>query len=348
MATFFDRGPDDLADCVVRSNKIADSYCDLTAAFVNTSKRFRINSRLDWNPVQWINVHQNTAMQERCLTMLNLRYLYVMPLILLPIGEGIGFAFKFVLVAPISCRSDTSQSPPATVKNTAFQDNQAIELPTGQQYYLGREIAQTMHYTGASWLIRESREQEERCSMLLANMGLKTGMTVCDMGSGNGYYTIPIAQLIGDRGQVIAVDVQIEMLTRLRERMTESDVTNITPALGSYHDPHLEDETLDLLLMVDVYHEFSHPELMLRSIRRALKPDGVICLVEYRAEDPKVPIKPLHKMSKAQINKEYTANGFTLIKEFDKLPWQHVMFFGKDDRSPQQIAESLNALGADR
>ncbi|HMO12602.1 MAG TPA: class I SAM-dependent methyltransferase [Pirellulaceae bacterium] len=222
-----------------------------------------------------------------------------------------------------------------------WQDDEVESIPESLTHYMGREIAQTMHFSGSSWLIRESREQEERCSMLLANMGLRTEMTVCDMGCGNGYYALPIAEIIGHRGQVIAVDVQIEMLERLQQRMAEKNITNITPILGAYHDPFLEPETIDLLLMVDVYHEFSHPEPMLSAIRRALKPNGIICLVEYRAEDPKVPIKELHKMSKDQINKEYLANGFRLVREFDRLSWQHVMFFEKDGRSEEEISESL-------
>jgi ubiquinone/menaquinone biosynthesis C-methylase UbiE len=119
------------------------------------------------------------------------------------------------------------------------------------------------------------------------------------------------------------------MLTMLRERFEAEGIDNITPILGSFHDPRLPPDSVDLVLLVDVYHEFSHPELMLKAMRRSLKPDGVVVLVEYREEDPEVPIKPLHKMSKRQIMKEMTANGFELKSEFDRLPWQHMMFFGK-------------------
>lgn len=203
------------------------------------------------------------------------------------------------------------------------------EIPEALEVYKGRRIARTMHYAGAEWLIRDEREREERCSMMLANLGIRTGMTICDMGCGNGFHTLPMAEMTGEKGQVYGVDVQPEMLALLRQRMEEKVIENVIPILGSYHNPHLPPNSIDLVLLVDVYHEFSHPEPMLAAIRKSLKPDGVIVLVEYREEDPEVPIRPLHKMSKKQINLELEANGFRLVKEFDKLPWQHMMFFGK-------------------
>lgn len=209
------------------------------------------------------------------------------------------------------------------------------KVPPGLTVYMGRRIAQTMHYTGAEWLIRDIREREERCSLMLANLGVKPGMVICDMGCGNGFHSLPIAKMVGKNGQVVGVDVQVEMLGFLRDRMEEQGVENITPILGSYHNPRLPANAIDLVLMVDVYHEFSHPEEMLAAVKRSLKPDGMVVLVEYREEDKKVPIKPLHKMSKAQVNKELTANGFELVKEFDGLPWQHMMFFGKKKTDEQ-------------
>ncbi len=205
------------------------------------------------------------------------------------------------------------------------------KAPPPLQVYKGRRIAQTMHYLGAEWLIRNEREREERCSLMLASLGLKPGMTVCDMGCGNGFYSLKMAKIVGDEGQVLGVDIQPEMLKFLRDRMHAEQVDNITPILGSLHNPRLPTGQIDLVLLVDVYHEFSHPEHMLRAMRKSLKPDGVIVLLEYREEDPDVPIKPLHKMSKAQIMKELPANGFKLVKEYDKLPWQHMMFFGIDE-----------------
>jgi len=205
------------------------------------------------------------------------------------------------------------------------------KVPPAQKVYKGRVIAQTMHYLGAEWLTRDSREKEERCSLMLTNLGLRTGMTVCDMGCGNGYYSLQMAKMVGQKGRVLAVDIQPEMLKLLRDRAETSGVENISPILGSFHDPRLPTGTVDLILLVDVYHEFSHPERMLQAMRLALAPKGVIVLLEYREEDKKVPIKPLHKMSKRQIMKELPANGFKLVKEFDRLPWQHMMFFGRDE-----------------
>jgi ubiquinone/menaquinone biosynthesis C-methylase UbiE len=205
-------------------------------------------------------------------------------------------------------------------------------IPPALTHYKGREIAQTMHYRGAPWLTRDNREQEERCSLLLANLGVKPGMTVCDMGCGNGFYSVQLGKMVGPEGRVLAVDIQPQMLEMLKERAAEAGLENIEPVLGQLHDPKLPAGKIDLILMVDVYHEFSHPEHMLVAMREALAPGGVIVLTEYRAEDPNVPIKPLHKMSKRQIMKEFTPNGFKLVKEFDRLPWQHMMFFEREDR----------------
>ena len=207
---------------------------------------------------------------------------------------------------------------------------QEASIPPGKEVYMGRRIAQTMHFTGAPWLIRNTREREERCSLMLANLGIKPGMTVCDMGCGNGFHTLKMAKMTGPTGSVLAVDVQPEMLKLLRERSEKEGIENITPILGSFHHPRLPANSVDMILLVDVYHEFSHPVTMLKGMRDSLRPEGVIVLVEFRAEDPKVPIKPLHKMSKEQILKELPANGFKLVKDYDKLPWQHMMFFGRE------------------
>jgi ubiquinone/menaquinone biosynthesis C-methylase UbiE len=136
-----------------------------------------------------------------------------------------------------------------------------------------------------------------------------------------------LAKLVGDKGRVVGVDIQREMLLLLEARAKEAEIKNVETVLGLPHDPKLPDASVDLILLVDVYHEFSHPEQMLAAMRKALKPKGRIALVEFRAEDDKVPIKPEHKMSKKQILKEFPANGFKLVKEHDKLPWQHLMFF---------------------
>ncbi len=207
--------------------------------------------------------------------------------------------------------------------------------PPAVTEYKGRRVAQTMHWLGAEWLIRDEREREERCSLMMTSLDVKPGMMVCDMGCGNGFYSLQMAKLVGEKGKVYAVDIQPEMLKFLKERAEKAKVTNIEPVLGKLWDPQLPAGKIDLILLVDVYHEFSHPEQMLAGMRKALAPGGRIVLVEYRGEDPEVPIKVEHKMSKAQIMKELPANGFQLVKEFDKLPWQHMMWFGKDDEKAE-------------
>lgn len=221
--------------------------------------------------------------------------------------------------------------PAAPLPPSASTPHPEPAIPPADKFYLGREIAQTMHFAGAPWLVRESREREEECTTLLGALHFKPGQTVADLGCGNGFYTLKIAPQLAPGGSVLAVDIQPEMLQLLNERARVEKIAGVEPVLGTLIDPKLPEGKVDLILCVDAYHEFSHPEQMLAAIRKALAPGGRLVLVEFRAEDPKVPIKPLHKMSKAQVNKELTHNGFKLVEEFDKLPWQHVMFFERDD-----------------
>ncbi|NRA76038.1 MAG: methyltransferase domain-containing protein, partial [Planctomycetes bacterium] len=207
-----------------------------------------------------------------------------------------------------------------------------LEAQEGEpSQYKGRTIAQTMHWKGAEWLLRETREKEERVSVLMEPLGVEAGQTVCDLGCGNGYHALRLARRVGSSGKILAVDIQQPMLDMLEERSAEAGLDNIELILGDTADPKIPDGSCDLILLVDVYHEFSDPETMLAKMRRALKPDGRIALVEFRSEDPEVPIKKLHKMSKQQILKEYLPAGFRLDEQFDELPWQHLMFFGRDD-----------------
>ena len=199
-------------------------------------------------------------------------------------------------------------------------------IPPAATHHLGREIAQTMHFTGAPWLVRESRQREEDCRLLLAALELKPGQTICDLGCGNGFYTLELARRVGPTGLVYAVDIQAEMLRMLAEAAGREGLTNIRPVLGTAIDPRLPAAAVDLCLCVDVYHEFSHPEPMLSRIRESLAPGGRLALVEFRGEDPAVPIKPLHKMTKDQIRVELGASGFAVAGAFDRLPWQHLVF----------------------
>jgi ubiquinone/menaquinone biosynthesis C-methylase UbiE len=203
-------------------------------------------------------------------------------------------------------------------------------IPPGPTHYMGREIAQTMHYTGAPWLVRESRQREEDCRLLIQALAVKPGHQICDIGCGNGFYTLELARLVGPEGTVYAVDIQPEMLRMLTERAAAAGLANIRPLLGSPIDPRLPPGKLDLVLCVDVYHEFSHPAEMLARIRESLAEDGRLVLAEFRGEDPAVPIKPLHKMTKAQAIAELEPAGFRLDRSFDRLPWQHLLFFASD------------------
>lgn len=238
-----------------------------------------------------------------------------------------------VVLAPNSRADETI----AAASQDASVDRPRPQAEKPRKTYLGRIVAQPMSHLGAPWLIRAERDDEENASESFQQLKIAEGMTLCDMGCGNGYWTLPMAKKVGKTGKVYAVDIQSEMLQKLRVRSSKERVNNIEPVLGKVNDPNLPASEIDLLLMVDVYHEFSHPESMLWAIRRSLKPTGVVALLEYRKEDDSVPIKPLHKMSKTQIMKEYQANGFKLVREFNKLPWQHLMFFARDDSPLQQI-----------
>lgn len=218
------------------------------------------------------------------------------------------------------------------------QSNPAPPPPDGRPpprvEYMGRRIATTMHYAGAPWLVRDSREREEASSLMIDQLNIRPGQTLCDLGCGNGYHTLRLAERTGATGRVLAVDIQPEMLARLVKRAADQGVTGIETIEGSLVDPRLPAGAVDLVLLVDVYHEFSHPVHMLNKIRTALAPGGRLVLVEFRAEDPSVPIKPEHTMSRDQILKEMQANRFRLVDEFEGLPWQHMMFFEPDPPKP--------------
>ena len=196
--------------------------------------------------------------------------------------------------------------------------------------YLGRSIAHVMGHQGAPWLERSEREEEEDPDLLLELMNLKPGDQVADIGVGSGYHTRRIAPLLGESGQVHAVDIQPEMLAILQENLDRAAITNVTPVLGDIDDVRLPAEQIDLAFMVDVYHECSHPYEMIASICDSLKPGGRLILVEYRAEDRSVPIKPLHKMTEVQVRKEMEPHPLKWVKtDSVSLPWQHLIVFEK-------------------
>jgi ubiquinone/menaquinone biosynthesis C-methylase UbiE len=195
--------------------------------------------------------------------------------------------------------------------------------------YQGREIAKVMSYHGAPWLERPERMQEERPDLVLAALELKPGMKVADIGAGSGYYSSRMAERVGRSGTVYAVDVQPEMIDILRLQMKQRGVTNVKPVLGTETDPRLPAGALDLAIMVDVYHELEYPYEMLAAIVKALKPGGRVVFVEFRADDPSVPIKALHTMTEAQVRKEAAVQPLEWVKTARDLPWQHLIVFRK-------------------
>ena len=196
------------------------------------------------------------------------------------------------------------------------------------KWYMDREIAYVMGYEGIGWLERSEREKEENVSKLIQNMGIKTNDTIADIGAGSGYHVFRIAP-IANKGMVYAVDIQTEMLMTIENIKETSKIKNIKTILGSEESVYLPENSVDKILMVDVYHEFSFPIEMITSIKSALKPEGELFLIEYRAEDPNVPIKKIHKMSEKQAVKEMNAAGFKLKRNINNLPWQHCMIFVK-------------------
>jgi len=191
-----------------------------------------------------------------------------------------------------------------------------------------RQPAQVMSFTGASWLERESRAVEDKPDLVIAAMELSPGLTAADLGAGTGFFTRRIARAVSPGGKVYAVDIQPEMLELLKKYAAEEGIDNVVPVLGSETDPNLPPASIDRLLMVDVYHEFQHPEPMLRKIRESLAPGGTVILVEYRLEGTTAEhIKPEHRMSVEQVLEEWTAAGFLLVDRSEELPAQHLFTF---------------------
>ena len=193
----------------------------------------------------------------------------------------------------------------------------------------GRRFAQTMSVEGADWLDRSERDLEENPDRAIDVLKLEKGSTVADVGAGSGYMTVKLAKKVGPQGKVYANDIQQGMLDLLSKRVTKSKLTNVSTVLGTQDDPKLPADTLDLVIMVDVYHELSQPQVMLRHIRDSLKPGGRLVLLEYRKEDPDIPIRPEHKMSVADAKLEVEAEGFKLTKTNEDLPRQHILIFTK-------------------
>jgi ubiquinone/menaquinone biosynthesis C-methylase UbiE len=191
----------------------------------------------------------------------------------------------------------------------------------------GRTIAGVMGHQGAAWLERPEREAEEAPSKAIAALNIRPGQVVADIGAGSGYYSVRLARAVGPTGRVYATDIQPEMLTLLKKKVDADKFANIELVLGTETDTRLPDGAIDLAVMVDVYHELSQPQAFLKSVGRALKKDGRLVLIEFRKEDPRVPIRDEHKMSIAEARQELEAEGFTFDRVIDVLPWQHILIF---------------------
>jgi ubiquinone/menaquinone biosynthesis C-methylase UbiE len=235
----------------------------------------------------------------------------------------------FILVLFLFGKCNSSE--PAPVPNAKppliYTYRQRSDDGTGK-IYLNREIAQVMSAEGAEWLDRKDRQKEENANLAIEKMDLSLNSVVADIGAGTGYYTFKIAEKV-PYGKVYAVEIQDELIRYLNTRKMETGSTNVVVIKGDSESPNLPESSLDLAIMVDVYHELQYPKEMLQYISNALKNDGKILLLEYRAEDSKVPIKPLHKMSVEQVNKEMAVSGFRLVYDGEFLPIQHFLLYQK-------------------
>lgn len=201
--------------------------------------------------------------------------------------------------------------------------------PNGiSKWYMGRQIAHVMSHYGIEWLERKEREMEENTTQLLKNLAVQPGTVIADIGAGSGYHSTLLSKMVGN-GKVYAVDVEPEMIAYMKDRIKLEGYKNIIPVLSTEQKVSLPANSIDVMLLVDVYHEFSFPYEMTLSMLEALKPGGKLVLVEFRAEDPNVPIKTIHKMSEQQSVKEFKASGFLFEKNIGNLPWQHCLIFRK-------------------
>lgn len=253
------------------------------------------------------------------------------------LSELVGRELSRGLVNPVSA----AEEAPAAGPDFSAHYSKGMRTRDGiGKYYFGREIAHYMTHQGAPWLERPEREEEERPDLVLRALGLQPGEVVADLGCGTGYFTWRMARAVGAQGRVYGIEIQPEMLDLLDRNMKARGVTNVVPVLGTVTDPQLP-QSVDLVLMVDVYHEFSHPAEMMAAVCRRLKPGGRVVLIEYRREDPSVPIKPLHKMTAAQVRKEMSLHPLKYVETVRSLPRQHLIVF-------RRTADTAAAPGGQR
>lgn len=236
--------------------------------------------------------------------------------------------FKSLLVLAVGLLSYHTPSAQNNRQDSTYTHKRPTEGGTGKVYF-GREIAHIMSFSGVSWLERNSRQVEENSNLAVDKLPIDKNSVVADIGAGSGYYTFKICYKV-PQGRVYAVEIQDDAVTYLKNKVGQLDIKNVTVVKGKAQSPELPENTIDLALMVDVYHELEYPHEMLKNIRKALKPHGKLLLMEYKAEDPKVGIKPLHKMTVKQATKELAANGFHLAQDGEFLPIQHYLVFEKN------------------
>lgn len=244
-------------------------------------------------------------------------------------GRATLVAFTLLTMNLIATGEEPATPPTVDESRYTFREEHD---PNGiGKFYLDREIAHVMGHQGIRWLERPQREEEERLSLLVQGLKIKPGSTVADIGAGSGVISVLLAESVGPEGTVLAVDIQQEMLDALQTKCKFLNVRNVKGVLGTPASPRLEPESVDLVVMVDVYHEFEFPFEMLSEISKSLKPGGRVAFVEYRLEDPKVFIKLVHKMTEEQVKKEalVESHGLKYVETFRKLPRQHVVIFEK-------------------
>lgn len=232
------------------------------------------------------------------------------------------------LLAALPLLACSQEPAPVTATDSPYQYTSPNRDGIGK-LYMGREISYVMGHLGAGWLERPSREREERTDLLLDNLPIEPGDTVADIGAGTGYFSLPMAAQVGDTGKVYAVDIQQEMLDIIALRTEQQGITNIERVLAAADDPRLPSNAIDMVLLVDAYHEFEWPYEVMSGIVDSLVSGGRVVLIEYRAEDPRVPIKRLHKMSEEQARRELEALGLVFAENRDLLPQQHFLVFRK-------------------
>jgi ubiquinone/menaquinone biosynthesis C-methylase UbiE len=211
------------------------------------------------------------------------------------------------------------------------------------KFYMGREIAQVMSYQGAGWLERPEREREEQVSKLMPSLEVKPGDVVADFGAGSGFHTMKLSSLVGPKGKVYAVDIQPEMLDIIGKRVRKEKIANVILVHNTEKDPKLPEGKIDMILMVDVYHELSYPYEVTLELVKALKPGGRLVFVEFRLEDPKVPILDVHRMSIKQVLKEMEPHALKHAKTLNHLPWQHVIIFEKAQTKKEPAPQDPDA-----